>query len=64
MSLDLAAPIVPIKGIEVELPSNKVRVGISASNMSSTPLTATFENFALLGDVPITEAKFGDSRAK
>jgi serine/threonine protein kinase len=57
-SRDLSAPIVPIKEIELDLPP-KVKIGLSASNVSATPFTATFENFALLSDVNVVEAKFG-----
>ena len=59
-SLDLATPPVLMKGIDLDLPS-KVKIGLSASNISATPFTATFENFALLRDVTIIEAKLGDS---
>ena len=38
----------------------KVRIGLSASNISATPFTATFGNFVLLDDVTMVEAKFGN----
>jgi hypothetical protein len=62
-SRDLRAPIVPIKGIDLDLPS-KVKIGLSASNISATPFTATFENFALLSDVKIVEAKFANGASE
>jgi hypothetical protein len=57
--LNLATPPVFTKEIDVDLPS-KVKIGLSASNISATPFTASFENFAVLDDVTIIEAKFGD----
>jgi serine/threonine protein kinase len=54
---DLATPPIQIKEIELDLPSN-TKIGLSASNISSTPFTASFENFALLTDVSPVAAKF------
>jgi regulation of enolase protein 1 (concanavalin A-like superfamily) len=45
------------------LPS-KVSVGLSASNISAKPFTATFENFAVLNDVSVIDQQFGDSKRK
>jgi hypothetical protein len=57
-SRDLATPPVPVKGTEIVMPA-KVKIGLSASNISAKPFTATFENFALLTDVAIIDAMFG-----
>jgi hypothetical protein len=38
----------------------KLKVGLSASNISAQPFTATFENFALLSDVTKLDAVFGE----
>ena len=60
-SPDLATPPVAIKGIDLDLLS-KVKIGLSASNISATPFTATFKNFALLSDPTIIKARFGNNR--
>ena len=57
-SLDLAIPPAAITGLEFDMPS-KVKIGLSASNISAQPFTAIFENFALLTDVNIIDAEFG-----
>ena len=57
----ISPPPVPIKGIELGMPA-KVKIGLSASNISAKPFTATFENFALLTDVSIIDAEFGNDR--
>ncbi len=57
-SAELSAPLAPGLHVDMELPA-KVRIGLSASNVSATPFTATFENFVLLDDVTMIEAKFG-----
>jgi hypothetical protein len=61
-SRDLATPFAPVKGIEgiqLDLPS-RVRIGLSASNISSQPFIATFEHFALLRDVAAIDREFGE----
>ncbi len=58
-SLNLGAPPVPIKAVELDLPS-KVKIGLSASNISAKPFTATFENFALISSETQMDAMFGD----
>jgi hypothetical protein len=58
-SHDRATSPVAVKAIAVEMP-NKVKVGLTASNISATPLTATFENFALLSDPGIIDTKLAD----
>ncbi len=55
---DLGAPIVPLAGIDMNFPP-KVKIGVSASNISATPLGATFQNFALLRDTRVVESAFG-----
>ncbi len=57
-SADMAAPLPPSLHVDMDLPA-KVQIGLSASSVSATPLTATFENFVLLDDVTMIEAKFG-----
>ena len=57
LTVDLATPPIQIKELEIELPA-KLKIGLSASNISATPFTAIFENFALLSDVSLVEAKF------
>jgi hypothetical protein len=59
-SSDLDPPPRPFKEIDLDLPS-RVKVGLSASNISAKPFTATFENFAVFNDVEIIDAVFGDS---
>jgi Trypsin-like peptidase domain len=56
---DLGLPPMPFKGIALEL-SPKVKIGLSASNISAKPLTAQFENFALLSNETQMDAMFGD----
>jgi Trypsin-like peptidase domain len=58
-SLNMTAPPVPIKTIELDLPS-KVKIGLSASNISAKPFTAQFENFALINSETQLDAMFGD----
>jgi hypothetical protein len=58
-SANLAAPPIPVMGINLDLPPN-VQVGLSASNISAKPFSATFENFALLNDLTVIDAKFGN----
>jgi len=59
-SHDRAALPVPIKGINLDFPA-KVKIGLSATNISADAFTATFENFVLLNDVTIIVGKFGDT---
>jgi hypothetical protein len=53
---DIATPIVQVKEFASVFPS-KINIGLSAANISAAPLTATFENFALLNDVSIIKSK-------
>jgi hypothetical protein len=57
VTVDLATPPIEIKEVALDLPT-KLKIGLSASNISTTPFTATFENFALLSEVSLIEAKF------
>ena len=51
-SPDISTLPTVFRGTELALPST-IKIGLSASNISATPFTATFENFALLNDVAI-----------
>jgi len=55
-SVDLTGPAIAVKSFEFKLPS-KVNVGLSVSNISASPFTATFEKFALLNDLTILESR-------
>jgi hypothetical protein len=55
---NLATQPIPIKGIELDFPA-KVKIGLSASNISAKPFTATFENFALFTDIKSIDTQFG-----
>jgi len=44
---------------ELDLPP-KVKVGLTAANISAKPYTATFENFALVNDATKIDSEFGD----
>ena len=48
---------------DLVLPS-KVKIGLTASNISAKPFTATFENFAVLTDVSVIDEQFGESKKK
>jgi len=58
-SLTLGMPPVPFKVIELDLPS-KVKIGLSASNISAKSFTAQFEDFALINNESLMEAMFGE----
>jgi S1-C subfamily serine protease len=51
--------IVAFRQFALNLPP-KVKVGLSASNVSAAPFSATFENFTLLSDVTKLEQAFGE----
>ena len=38
-----------LQSVELDLP-NKVKIGLSAGNISAKPFTAQFENFALINN--------------
>jgi len=44
---------------ELDLP-HKVKVGLTAANISAKPFTANFENFTLLNDATKIDSEFGD----
>ena len=46
--------------LALDLPS-KVKVGLTAGNISAKPFSATFDNFALLGDATMIDDELGDS---
>src|SRR5262249_228746 len=48
--------------VEPDLPP-KVKIGLSAGNISAKPFTATFENFAVINNETQLEAMFGDQEA-
>ena len=58
-SFNLGMPPMPFKGIEFDL-APKVKIGLSASNISAKPFTAQFENFALISNETQMDAMFGD----
>jgi S1-C subfamily serine protease len=58
-SPNLGAPPQPFKLIELDLP-RKVKVGLSASNISAKPFSAHFENFALISDETKLDAMFAE----
>jgi S1-C subfamily serine protease len=62
-SLNLTAPAVPIKVIELDLPK-KIQIGLSASNISAKAYTAQFEGFALINNETQMEAMFGEPPAQ
>jgi S1-C subfamily serine protease len=51
--------ILRTRDFALDLPS-KVKIGLSASNISAKPFTATFENFVLLSDVTKMDQALGD----
>jgi hypothetical protein len=58
-SLDGGRSGVRFREFALNLPP-KLKVGLSASNISAQPFTATFENFALLSDVTKLDQALGD----
>ena len=49
----------PVQYVELDLPK-KVKIGLSAANISAKPYTATFENFALINNETQIQALYGD----
>jgi hypothetical protein len=47
---------------ELDLPK-KIKVGLSASNISAKPFSANFEDFAILSDTTLIDAQFGDGES-
>jgi hypothetical protein len=58
-SFNLGSPPQPFRVIELDLPT-KVKVGLSASNISAKPFSANFENFALFNNVTQIDAMFSE----
>ena len=58
-SLDLADAAIAQKVFEFDLPP-AVEIGLSVSNISASPFTATFDQFALLNDVTILKSRLAD----
>ncbi len=58
-SLDLADAAIAQKTFEFDLPA-AVEIGLSVSNISASPFTATFDQFALLNDVTILTSRLAD----
>ena len=50
--------LVAFREFAVDFPA-KVKVGLSASNISKTPFDATFEDFILVDDSTILDKQFG-----
>jgi hypothetical protein len=50
---------VPITQVEIDF-AKKLKVGVSAANISAKPFVATFENFAVINSDTQLEALFGD----
>jgi regulation of enolase protein 1 (concanavalin A-like superfamily) len=59
-SPDDGRTIAPLQEFDLDLPA-KVKVGLTASNISAKPFTATFEDFAVINDTTLIDAQFGDS---
>ena len=60
VSANLGSPPQPIKTVELDLP-RKIKIGLSASNISSKPFSAQFENFALINSETQLDAMFSES---
>jgi regulation of enolase protein 1 (concanavalin A-like superfamily) len=58
-SFNLGTPPMPFKSIEFDL-TPKVKIGLSASNISAKSFTAHFENFALINNDTQMDVMFGD----
>ncbi len=59
VSANLSSPPRPIKLVELDLPK-KIKIGLSASNISAKPFSAQFENFALINNETQLDAMFSD----
>jgi S1-C subfamily serine protease len=58
-SFNLGSPPQPFRVIELDLPK-RVKVGLSASNISAKPYSAQFENFALISNETQLDAMFSE----
>ena len=52
--------IVPFRAFALDLPP-KVKIGLSASNISAQPFSATFENFTLISDITKMDQALGEN---
>jgi S1-C subfamily serine protease/regulation of enolase protein 1 (concanavalin A-like superfamily) len=59
-SPDGGKSIAPLQEFELDLPA-KVKVGLTAANISAKPFTASFDEFAVINDVTMIDAQFGES---
>lgn len=57
-STNKGATIKAFREFELDLPP-KLKVGLSAANISAKPFTAEFKNFAIIGDTSRIDADFG-----
>ena len=55
--------IVPFQEFALDLPA-KMKVGLTAANVSAKPFNPTFEKFAVLNDVTLIDEEFGDPGEK
>jgi hypothetical protein len=55
------SPPQPFNTVELDFPA-KVKIGLSASNISAKAFTATFDNFALLTESTVVDAMFGSDK--
>jgi hypothetical protein len=53
------SPASPLKQIDLDLPA-KLKVGLSASNISARPFMATFEHFNIINDLTTLPAAFAE----
>ena len=58
-----AATSVAFREFALDLPP-KLKIGLSAGNISAKPFTANFENFAVLNDVTKIDEEFGEPEQK
>jgi len=58
-SPDGGSSLAVFREFDLDLPA-KVKVGLSAVNISAKPYTATFENFTLVNDATKIDSEFGD----
>ncbi len=59
-SPDGGKSIAPLQEYDLDLPA-KVKVGLTASNISAKPYSATFEEFAVINDTTLIDSQFGES---
>jgi regulation of enolase protein 1 (concanavalin A-like superfamily) len=59
-SADGGASMTAFREFELDLPK-KLKIGLTAANISAKPLTMTFENFSILNDTTMIDSQFGDT---